>query len=201
MISFVRGKVARALPNLLWVDVGGVGYEIHVPMGAFDHAPEGSDLRVLTHLHVREDAMTLYGFANEEQRELFLLLVERVTGIGPKLAMTILGGLPTASFKAAVVNADATALARIRGVGKKTAERIVLELKDKLGVAEVWQQAAAASPAESARHDAVLALLALGYKQVDAVKAVRAASESGGVDGEDAGADALVRAALRQLNR
>ena len=144
MISFVRGKVARGLPNLLWVDVGGVGYEIHVPMGAFDQAPEGSDLRVLTHLHVREDAMTLYGFANEEQRELFLLLVERVTGIGPKLAMTILGGLPASSFKAAVVNADATALARIRGVGKKTAERIVLELKDKLGVAEVWQQAAAA---------------------------------------------------------
>lgn len=194
MIAFLRGTLARTLPNLLWVEVGGTGYEVHVPLGSFDAVREGAEVRVLTHLHVREDAHTLYGFATEEQREVFLLLIDRVSGIGPRLAMAVLGGMPVSAFKDAVVRGDAQALSRVKGVGKKTAERVVLELKDKVGVAEVWQQAAGAAP--SAEQDAVLALLALGYKQADAVKAVRAAL---GGDA-DLGSDELVRAALRRLN-
>jgi len=195
MIAFLDGVVSRNLPNLLWLEVGGVGYEVQVPMGCFDDVAEGARLRLLTHLQVREDAHVLFGFANEEQRELFLLLVGRVSGVGPKLAMTILGGLGATAFKQAVVAGDVNALAKVKGVGKKTAERVVLELKDKVGVVEVWQQAAA-SPADTAHQDAVLALLALGYKQVDAVKAVRAAMAAE----PEAKVDALVRAALRQLN-
>ena len=202
MIAFLHGKLARNLPNLLWIDVGGVGYEVQVPFGSFDGSLEGETVRVLTHLHVREDAHQLFGFANEEQRELFLLLVDHVTGIGPRMALSVLGGMKADDFKTAVVHGDVTALARIKGVGKKTAERIVLELKDKVGVTEVWKMAksAAQSPADAAANDAVLALLALGYKQVEAVKAVREAARLAQERTEAITSDALLRLALRALN-
>jgi len=202
MIAFLHGKLARSLPNLLWIDVGGVGYEVHVPFGSFDGRLEGESIRVLTHLQVREDAHQLFGFATEEQRELFLLLVEHVTGIGPRLALAVLGGMKAEDFKSAVVQGDVSALARIKGVGKKTAERIVLELKDKVGVTEVWKMARAAgqSPADAAANDAVLAMLALGYKQVEAVKAVREAARQVQQRAEAPTSDALLRLALRALN-
>lgn len=202
MIAFLHGKLARSLPNLLWIDVGGVGYEVHVPFGSFDGRPEGEAIRVLTHLQVREDAHQLFGFATEEQRELFLLLVGHVTGIGPRLALAVLGGMKAEDFKSAVVQGDVTALARIKGVGKKTAERIVLELKDKVGVTEVWKMARAAgqSPVDAAANDAVLAMLALGYKQVEAVKAVREAARQVQQRAEEPTSDVLLRFALRALN-
>lgn len=200
MIAFLRGSVARCLPNLLWLDVRGVGYAVHVPMGTFDGVAEGDTVQVLTHLQVREDAHVLYGFRSEEAREVFLLLIDRVSGVGPKMAMAILGGMTVEQFKNAVVGNDTVSLARVSGVGKKTAERIVLELKDKVGVTEVWKMAAEArgNPAEQAANDAVLALLALGYKQVEALAAVRKAVQSGGA--EAAAADVLIRSALRLLN-
>ena len=202
MIAFLHGKLARNLPNLLWIDVGGVGYEVQVPFGSFDGSLEGEMVRVLTHLHVREDAHQLFGFANEEQRELFLLLVDHVTGIGPRMALSVLGGMKTDDFKNAVVQGDVTALARVKGVGRKTAERMVLELKDKVGVTEVWKMAKAAgqSPTEAAANDAVLAMLALGYKQVEAVKAVREAARLAQERGETITPDSLLRLALRALN-
>ena len=196
MIARLRGKVIEAYPNRLVVDVHGVGYEVSVPLSTFDrlHAVEGLEVDLRTHLHIRETAHTLYGFASEEERDVFLMLIERVSGIGPAIAMAVLSGLPVARFKSCVVAGNVAELSRIKGLGKKTAERIVLELKDKVGVTDTWQDAAAGAVSPSAA-DAELALIALGYKQVDARKAVRKVLE------EDAGAavEALVRGALRAL--
>lgn len=196
MIARLRGKVLEAYPNRLVVDVQGVGYEVLVPLSTFDrlHAAEGVEVDLRTHLHIRETAHTLYGFASEEERDVFLMLIDRVSGIGPAIAMAVLSGLPVARFKSCVVAGDVVELSRIKGLGKKTAERIVLELKDKVGVTDTWQDAASGSVSASAA-DAELALIALGYKQVDARKAVRKILEG------DAAApvEVLVRGALRAL--
>jgi Holliday junction DNA helicase RuvA len=196
MIARVRGKVLEAYPNRLVVEAGGLGYEVMIPLSTFDQLGpvEGAQVDLRTHLHIRETAHTLYGFATDEERGLFLLLIERVSGIGPVIAMAVLSGLPVGRFKACVVAGEVATLAKIKGLGKKTAERIILELKDKVGVAETWQEAAAGNLASQAI-DAELALIALGYKQVDARKAVRKVLE----DEPDATADGLVRGALRVM--
>jgi len=196
MIARLRGKVLEAYPNRLVVDVHGVGYEVTVPLSTFDrlNAAEGVDVDLRTHLHIRETAHTLYGFATEEERDVFLMLIDRVSGIGPAIAMAVLSGMPVSRFKSCVVAGNTAELSRIKGLGKKTAERIVLELKDKVGVTDTWQDAAAGAVSPAAA-DAELALLALGYKQVDARKAVRAALEA-----DPASAvENLLRAALRSL--
>ncbi|MCF7730881.1 MAG: Holliday junction branch migration protein RuvA [Akkermansiaceae bacterium] len=198
MIARLRGKVIEAYPNRLVVDVQGVGYEVTVPLSTFDrlHAAEGLEVDLRTHLHIRETAHTLYGFASEEERDVFLMLIDRVSGIGPAIAMAVLSGLPVSRFKSCVVSGDVAELSRIKGIGKKTAERIVLELKDKVGVAETWQDAAAGQMSPAAA-DAELALLALGYKQVDARKAVRKVLESEPL----APAENLIRGALRAMQK
>jgi len=196
MIARLRGKVIEAYPNRLVVDVQGVGYEVIIPLSTFDrlHAAEGVVVDLRTHLHIRETAHTLYGFASEEERDVFLLLIDRVSGIGPSIAMAVLSGLPVSRFKIAVVAGDVAELSRIKGLGKKTAERIILELKDKVGVTDTWQDAAAGQVSAAAA-DAELALIALGYKQVDARKAVRKV-----LDAEPAAAaETLVRGALRVI--
>jgi Holliday junction DNA helicase RuvA len=196
VIARLRGTVLEAYPNRLVVDVHGVGYEVLVPLSTFDrlHAAEGLHVDLRTHLHIRETAHTLYGFASEEERDVFLLLIDRVSGIGPAIAMAVLSGMPVSQFKTSIVQGDVTALSRIKGLGKKTAERIILELKDKVGVTETWQDAAAGQVSAPAA-DAELALIALGYKQVDARKAVRKA-----LDADPAAAtEALVRGALRLM--
>lgn len=196
MIARLRGKVIEAYPNRLVVDVHGVGYEVFVPLSTFDrlHAHEGLDVDLRTHLHIREQAHTLYGFATEEERDVFLMLIDRVSGIGPSIAMAVLSGLPVAQFKSAVVAGDSVVLSKVKGLGKKTAERIILELKDKVGVTDTWQDAAAGQVSAPAA-DAELALIALGYKQVDARKAVRKV-----LDGDPASpVEALIRGALRVL--
>lgn len=186
----------EAYPNRLVVDVHGVGYEVIVPLSTFDrlHAAEGLEVDLRTHLHIRETAHTLYGFASEEERDVFLMLIDRVSGIGPAIAMAVLSGMPVSRFKSCVVTGNTAELSRIKGLGKKTAERIVLELKDKVGVADTWQDAAAGAVTPSAA-DAELALIALGYKQVDARKAVRKVLEAEA----SAPVEALVRGALRAL--
>ncbi len=196
MIARLRGTVLEAYPNRLVVDVGGVGYEVHVPLSTFDklHASEGLKVDLRTHLHIREQAHTLYGFASEEERDLFLLLIDRVSGIGPAIAMAILSGMPAGRFKACVFGGEVAELSKIKGLGKKTAERIVLELKDKVGVADTWQEVASGQTAP-AQADAELALVALGYKQVDARKAVRKLLD----EQPGATAEELIRGALRSL--
>jgi len=158
----------------------------------------GQDIRILTHLHVREDAQILYGFMAAPERDLFRLLVNNVSGIGPKLALAVLSGMSVNSFKAEVVNSDVASLSKISGLGKKTAERIVLELKDKLGVAAAWEAASAMhapTPEQEQANEAVLELIALGYKQIDAHKAVRELQEKG----EAKPAEELVKLALKRM--
>ena len=199
MITFLNGKLVGALPTQAIVDVGGVGYEIFIPLSSYDKLPAaGQDIRILTHLHVREDAQILYGFMTAAERDLFRLLVNNVSGIGPKLALAVLSGMSVNSFKTAVVNSDVASLSKISGLGKKTAERIVLELKDKLGVAAAWEAASAVhapTPEQEQANEAVLALIALGYKQIDAHKAVRELQEKD----EAKPAEELVKLALKRI--
>src|SRR5437762_4633101 len=199
MITFLDGKLVSALPTQAIVDVGGVGYEVFIPLASYDKLPAvGQPVRILTHLHVREDAHVLYGFMTLAERDLFRLLVNHVTGIGPKLALAVLSGMSVTNFKAAVVNSDVTSLSKISGLGKKTAERIILELKDKVGVAAAWEAASAMhapTPEEEQANEAVLALIALGYKQIDAHKAVRELQEKG----QAKAAEELVKLALKRM--
>ncbi len=201
MISFLEGLVDSMLPTRVVLNVGGVGYQIEIPLSSADKIPPvGVRVRLLTHLVVREDAHTLYGFITEAERDLFVLLAKHVTGIGPKLALAVLSGMSVPFFKAAVVSGDVAALAKISGLGKKTAERIVLELKDKLGVAAAWQVSAmqtAPDPLERAVNDAVLALISLGYKQVDAQRAVRQVAAEGAQEVPES--EVFVKKALRIL--
>lgn len=197
MISFLRGIVVEALPQRLVLDVHGVGYEVQVPLSTFDalNPLPGKELTLKTHLHIRENAQTLYGFASDAEKDIFLLLIDRVSGIGPATAISILGGLTVDTFKAAVVAGDTQAIARSKGVGKKTAERIVLELKDKIGLAATWEAQAQGATSQAAG-DAELALIALGFKQVDARKAIAALLQ----ENPQADTDALIRSALRRMN-
>ncbi len=199
MIAFLNGNLARALPTQAIVDVGGVGYEVFIPLSSYDKLPPaGQPVRLLTHLHVREDAHVLYGFMTAAERDLFRLLVNNVSGIGPKLALAVLSGMSVNNFKGAVVNSDVAALSKISGLGKKTAERIVLELKDKVGVTAAWEAASAAhapTPEQERANEAVLALIALGYKQVEAHRVIRDFQEKE----RDKSAEELVKLALKQI--
>ncbi|MBJ7390227.1 MAG: Holliday junction branch migration protein RuvA [Chthoniobacterales bacterium] len=199
MITYLDGTLREVWPTQVVVEVHGVGYEVLIPLSSYDRLPQpGQPVRLLTHLQVREDAHILFGFASSEERDLFRLLVTRVSGVGPKLALAVLSGMDVMRFKAAVVDSDTASIAKISGLGKKTAERIVLELKDKLGVAAAWEAASAdKAPSAEARaaNDAVLALIALGYRQVDAAKSVREVS----LKNKEAGTEELVRLALKGL--
>jgi Holliday junction DNA helicase RuvA len=199
MITFLDGKLISALPTQAIVDVSGIGYEIFIPLSSYDKLPGvGQPIRILTHLAVREDAHVLYGFMTAPERDLFRLLVNNVSGIGPKLALAVLSGMSVNNFKAAVVNSDVVSLSKISGLGKKTAERIILELKDKLGVAAAWEAASALhapTPEQEQANEAVLALIALGYKQVEAHKTVRDLQEKG----EAKSAEELVKLALKRM--
>ena len=200
MITFLEGLLAESLPTQIVVNVHGVGYEILIPLSSFDKLPPtGHPIKILTHLQVREDAHILYGFMSAPERDLFRLLIHHVSGIGPKLGLAVLSGMSISHFKSAVVQGEPGLLAKIPGIGKKTAERIVLELKDKVGIAAAWETASAAhapNAEELQINDAVLALIALGYKQTDAHKAVqRARAESNGTSGSEE----LIRQALRFL--
>ena len=200
MITFLRGTLAESLPTQIVVEVGGVGYQVFIPLSSYDRLPKtGAPVYVLTHLQVREDAHVLYGFMTVAERDLFRLLVNNVSGVGPKLALALLSGLSVNRFKEAVVGNDVAALSKVSGVGKKTAERVVLELRDKLGVAATWEAASSAhapGPEEIAVSDAVLALISLGYKQVEAHKAVKQTYQPGGAPPQ---AEDLVRLALKIL--
>jgi Holliday junction DNA helicase RuvA len=199
MISFLEGKLVDALPTQVSVDVGGVGYEVLIPLSSFDKLPQpGGSVRILTHLVVREDAHFLYGFMTVAERELFRLLINNVSGIGPKTALNVLSGMNPVAFRGAVANGDVKSLSQISGVGKKTAERIVVELRDKVGAAGAWEASSAArslSASDQKVNDAVLALMALGFKQQEAHETVRAAQA---MLGESAGVEELVRASLKK---
>jgi Holliday junction DNA helicase RuvA len=199
MIAFVHGILVEAWPTQVLVDVHGVGYEVLIPLSTYEKLPPvGQQVRLLTEFVVREDAHRLYGFLTAAERDTFRLLIHTVNGIGPKIALNVLSGLSVPAFRAAVAQGDVRALSRISGVGRKTAERIVVELKDKLGGTDQGPPPAGpGTPAGSdARwQDAVLALMALGYKGPEAQMRIR---EVGTALGPQATVEELVRAALKR---
>jgi len=199
MITFLNGKLIDALPTQVTVEVNGIGYEILIPLSSFDKLPApGNPVHLLTHLVVREDAHVLYGFMSSAERALFRMLINNVSGIGPKTALNVLSGMNVIAFRGAVANADVKALAQISGVGKKTAERIVVELRDKVGPAGAWEATSAQrglSAMDQKTNDAVLALVALGFKQIEAHDAVRTALNSLGAE---TGVEQIVRACLKK---
>jgi holliday junction DNA helicase RuvA len=198
MIAFLRGRLLEKHPNRVVVDVNGVGYDVHVPVSSFYGLGEaGSDIALRVHTHVREDALALFGFRTHLELQLFERLIA-VSGIGPKLALAVLSGIEPPDLIQAVQRGDIARLTAIPGVGKKTAERLALELKDKLAAMHVVEAAQQPTETESTMRDDLLsALLNLGYHRPAAEKAIDAALRA------DASApfEVSLRAALKHLSR
>jgi len=198
MIGSLRGRIAIKAPPQLLLEVGGVGYELEAPMSTFYGLPGvGEEVRLLTHLVVREDAHVLYGFATAAERQLFRNLL-KVSGVGPKIALGILSGTTVEGFAACVSSNDTAALTRIPGIGRKTAERLIIEMRDRLSGDEL--AAAPGSIPESAaggaEGEAFSALVALGYKPAEASRLIKAAGASGASDAAPTTED-LIRRALQ----
>ena len=200
MIGWLSGKVVQAVPDRLILDVGGVGYQVAIPLSTYyelQKADAGATIRLFIHTHVREDALALYGFWTERERELFERLIA-VSGIGPRLAQVVLSGMAPDELIAALAAGDVARLVRIPGVGKKTAERMVVELRDKLQALAAQLPAARATAASGGSdNDLVAALVNLGYKPSLAEGAVGAARK----EAPEAAFHELLRLALRRLSR
>jgi Holliday junction DNA helicase RuvA len=189
MIAHLRGKLISKHPNQAIVEAGGVGYDVAITVPTFsDLPPVGSDVSLHIHTHVREDAIALFGFLRADEKQLFEKLIT-VSGIGPKLAITILSGMPTADMVGAIRGNDFARLTRIPGIGKKTAERMCVELRDKL---EGFGAAPAGAPVSAVEEDVISALTNLGYQRALAEKAVEKAVAAAGRENFDA----IFRAAL-----
>lgn len=196
MITFLQGILVEKSPARAVINVQGVGYEVFIPLSSFDKLPpEDAPVKILTFHHVREDAEILYGFMSDAERVMFDRLMD-VSGIGPKLALSVLSGLSVRDIKAAIVSGDSKRLSGISGIGKKTAERIVVELKDKFSAGEALEATAGLGDADSGDNrirDTMMALIALGYKQVDAIGMARTAATR---SKPDDGVEVLIRRAL-----
>ncbi len=196
MIAYLEGKIVEKQPARIVIDVGGVGYEVLIPLSSYDRlgAP-GSACRVLTHHYVREDAEILYGFCTEAERRMFQLLLT-ISGIGPKIALSALSGLSVRELKAAVADQDVKRLHSISGIGRKTAERMIIELRDKISEGEALEALSGADdghPADVRMRDSILALIQLGYKQIEAQKMIRQVFDAGVGDAQ---VEEIVRRAL-----
>ena len=193
MIAYLRGKLISKAPNQAIVEASGVGYDVAISVPTFSALPHtGDEVALFIHTHVREDALALFGFLRTDEKQLFEKLIS-VSGIGPKLAMTILSGMPTPEMVNAIRASDVTKLTKIPGVGKKTAERMALELRDKLGAFGAQPAVAATLPVEE---DVLSALVNLGYQRAAAEKALSIMKRGGEVTFES-----LFREALGALNR
>ena len=181
MIAHLRGKLLERKPNLALVEAGGVGYAVTIPISTFSQLGEpGEEVALHIHTHVREDALALFGFLTRAEKELFEKLIT-ISGIGPRLAVTVLSGLPAGELVAAITAGDAQRLTRIPGVGRKTGERIVLELREKLSAALIDGKPAhaEAGAASSVEQDVISAIMNLGCSRDAAEKAVRKSREAG----------------------
>jgi holliday junction DNA helicase RuvA len=176
MIGSIRGRIASKTPPQLMVEVSGVGYEIEAPMSTFFLLPSvGEEVFLLTHLVVREDAHILYGFGTHDERRLFRSLI-KVSGVGPKIALALLSGINVEAFALCVQNQDIASLTKVPGIGRKTAERLVVEMKDRLGPpSETSVNAVASAPGANPESEAFGALVALGYKPAEATRLLKAA--------------------------
>jgi Holliday junction DNA helicase RuvA len=191
MIGRLRGALISKRPPWVLVEVGGVGYELEVPMSTLYDLPDvGREVILLTHYAHKEDTVALYGFLRDDERNLFRDL-QKVSGIGARIALAVLSGVPTSEFARLVQAGDVAALTRIPGIGKKTAERIVVELRDRVAHAVVSVPTGTTPIARDPRSEAEAALQQLGYKPVEAARLVAAACE----DGDDA--ETIIRKALR----
>jgi len=204
MIGRIRGILLERRPPELLLDVQGVGYEIQAPMTTFYHLPEtGAEVVLHTHFVVREDAQQLYGFHDQEERRLFRSLI-RVSGVGPRVALAILSAMTAQDFVRHVNGADTAALVRVPGIGKKTAERLLVEMRDNLRDWHVGAlpgtsaaPAVVSAPVRSDSEDAEAALIALGYRPQEAARMISRVLSEHDVA---AGSEALIRLALRSLN-
>lgn len=207
MIAFLRGTLVELLPTIAVIDVQGVGYEVLIPLSSSVKLKElGKEIKLYTQLIVREDAMTLYGFVTIKEKELFSLLINSVSGIGPKMALNILSGMSIDAFQTAVASDDSKSLSMISGIGKKTAARIIVELKDKISASFSEGRVDSGNPdsgnissttgtSNQSLNDAVAALLTLGFKQPEALNSVRAAQT---MLGPNAKTEDLIRASLKK---
>ena len=196
MIGSLKGRLVVKAPPQLLLEVGGIGYEIEAPMSTFYGLPAvGDDVRLLTHLVVREDAHVLYGFASDAERRLFRNLL-KVSGVGPKMALAILSGTSVDGFAACVESNDSATLTRIPGVGRKTAERLIVEMRDRIAATAGDGVAIVDAPRGGAEAEAFTALVALGYKPAEATKLVKSAGGDDGTSTED-----LIRRALQFVAR
>lgn len=206
MIAFIKGQLIECQLTLAILEVNGIGYEVHVPLTTVERLPSlGDAVKLFTHATYREDSQTLYGFIDRESRDFFRMIVDKVSGIGPKIALNLLGSLSLQTLKVSIASGDVAMLSKAQGLGKKTAERIVVELKDKVLPKELSQETKVSPSSLDTSlhadisqnltnfHDAVSALLTLGYKATDADLAIRRASES--MD-ENASTEELIRLAL-----
>ena len=201
MIASIHGNLVSSAPLRAVIELNGLGYEVNIPVTTAERLPApGAAVRLHTHVVYREDAQTLFGFWTAAERDFFRLMIEHVTGVGPKVALTIMSKLSLPMLEAAIRDGDVGLLSKCPGIGRKTAERLVVELKAKVGGAGLTDLQAggpgvpAGSAAGSAQRDAVAALLALGYKAPDADAAVRQAARS---LGDKASTEELVKEALR----
>lgn len=196
MIGHLRGRLVRKAPPALIVDVGGVGYELEAPMSTFYRLPEvGSEVELHTHLVVREDAHLLYGFSTESERRLFRDLL-RVTGIGPKIGLALLSGMDVDTFLFCVEAQDVDALTRIPGIGRKTAERLLIEMRDRIrALGQLPSSAPRADQPAGAQAEAFAALVALGYRPAEVTRLLKS------VDPEGVATEELIRRALQAAAR
>ncbi len=194
MISYLSGALAEKTPAHLVVDVGGVGFSVQIPLSTYERAGQvGQPIKLLTYLNVREDALQLFGFLTEGERDLFGLLIS-VNGVGPQLAQKILSGVPVNDFKRFVAAGDGRRLTTIPGIGKKTAERLVVELRDRIGEVRGVEETGKREPAGRTR-EAILALAALGATQAAAEKAVAEVVDEDG----DLPVEQIIKRALRKI--
>lgn len=200
MIAYLKGTVHSKSPEQLIVDVRDVGYGLEISTQTFEELPdEGEEVELLVYHHVTDNDQRLFGFVSQNEKDLFELLIT-VKGVGPKLGLTILSGLPAEEITGAIVQKDKSALSKIKGIGKKTAERMILELKDKMSemVDATYPSDGGTTVSSNIKEEAVSALQSLGFKKRDAEESVTLASRGDGVDGN---VQELVKKALSQLNK
>ena len=201
MYAYIKGELAEINTDHIVIEAGGIGYQVFISLQTFDYLPSvGENLKIYTYLYLREDAMILYGFLTKDDLELFKLLIS-VSGIGPKGGLAILSTLEADDLRFAILSGDAKAISKAPGVGGKTAQRVILELKDKLSLEDAFEaktehvQKNAAAAGGSVKNDEVMALTALGYSSTESLKAVSAVEIT-----EDMDVEEVLKAALKHLS-
>lgn len=193
MFEYIRGTIASKSPTSLILESSGIGYQLNIPLSTYDNIPDEGEVKIYTQLFIREELINLYGFSTTEEREVFKLLIS-VSGIGPKIALAILSGGPLSDFKEAIISENVKVISAIKGIGKKTAERVVLELKESIKSVTTATVSAAKGKKDQLYGDAIMALMSLGFTRPTAEKAVDNAFKTFDVNDD---IETLIRLALK----